>query len=226
MRFCNAETAKNAKNGTKRLKISLIKAAWKLGTMFCPECGIEERQANQFCRACGTDLRSVRFAVETPDGITASAMSARDEIGRAVAAKIRETHDAHELKTVAEDVLPEIEKFLESPAEKRLRRMRTGTIISTVGLGVSLAFAMVALASGEKEFLTFAGMGFVTFMIGLGFILNGTFLTVPKTTVPNRSLDADTQRKLDAIAADMQLRESPIQFSSVTEHTTKHLNER
>ncbi|MEQ1924192.1 MAG: hypothetical protein ABL952_16960, partial [Pyrinomonadaceae bacterium] len=24
-------------------------------SMFCPECGIEERQSNQFCRACGTD---------------------------------------------------------------------------------------------------------------------------------------------------------------------------
>ena len=53
--------------------------------MFCPECGIEERTANQFCRACGVDLRRVRVAVESPDSITASAVSARDEIGRAVA---------------------------------------------------------------------------------------------------------------------------------------------
>lgn len=194
--------------------------------MFCPECGMEEKQATQFCRGCGTDLRRVRFAVEAPDGITASAMSARDEIGRAVADKIRETQSAYELKKVAEDVLPEIEKFLESPAEKRLRRMRTGTIISTVGLGVALAFATVALAAGKEEFLMFAGMGFVTFMIGLGFILNGTFLTVPTTAVPNRSLDADTQRKLDRLPDDLQLRESPMQFSSVTEHTTKHLKER
>ena len=92
--------------------------------MFCPGCGLEERGSNQFCRACGTDLRPVRFALEKPDNITASAISARDEIGRAVAAKIRETQSVYELKKDAEDVLPEIEKFLESPAEKRLRRMR------------------------------------------------------------------------------------------------------
>src|SRR5207244_3302116 len=97
--------------------------------MFCPDCGIEERQSNQFCRACGTDLRGVRLAVQSPDTITASAVSARDEIGRAVAAKIREVDSARELKKVAEDVLPQIEKFLESPEEKRLRRIRTGSII-------------------------------------------------------------------------------------------------
>ena len=77
--------------------------------MYCPDCGIEDRQTNQFCRACGADLRSVRVALESPDSVTASAASARDEIGRAVAAKIRETQSAYELKKVAEDVLPEIE---------------------------------------------------------------------------------------------------------------------
>jgi hypothetical protein len=79
--------------------------------MYCPDCGKEENQAVPFCRACGTDLRRVRVAVESPDSIVATAMSAREEIGRAVAAKIRETQDTYELKKVAEDVLPEIEKF-------------------------------------------------------------------------------------------------------------------
>ncbi len=105
--------------------------------MFCPNCGIEETSVNQFCRACGTDLRSVRFAVESPDSITASAASARDEIGRAVAFKIRETQSVKELKKVVEEVLPEIEKFLESPEEKRLRRVRVGTLISSIGLGAA-----------------------------------------------------------------------------------------
>jgi len=76
--------------------------------MFCPSCGSEERQASQYCRACGTDLRPVRVSLERPDSITVSAVSAREEIGRAVAAKIREVQNARELKKVAEDVLPEI----------------------------------------------------------------------------------------------------------------------
>ena len=62
------------------------------------------------------------MSLERPDSVTASAVSAREEIGRAVAARIREVSDARELKKVAEDVLPEIEKFLESPEEKRMRR--------------------------------------------------------------------------------------------------------
>src|SRR3954451_10912341 len=137
--------------------------------MFCPEWGIEERQANQFCRACGTDLRPVRVAVETPDSITASAMSARDEIGRAVAAKIRETHDAYELKRVAEDVLPQIEKFLESPQEKRLRGIRLGVLLSSIGLGIFISLSLVALLSHKEEFFFLAGFGFILFFIGIGF---------------------------------------------------------
>ena len=196
--------------------------------MFCPECGIEERQTNQFCRGCGTDLRRVRVAVETPDSITASAMSARDEIGRAVAAKIRETQNAHELKTVAEDVLPGIEKFLESPAEKRLRRIRLGTTLSSIGVGAAIALSLVALVTRKEEFLFLAGLGFINFFIGLGFIINGYFLTVPKMNLFDRSSDADSQRQLDRISGntnDLRLAEPPVQFSSVTEHTTRHLKE-
>src|SRR5438067_5198452 len=112
--------------------------------MFCPSCGSEERQASQFCRACGSDLRAVRLSLERPDSITASAVSAREEIGRAVAQKIREVEDARELKKVAEDVLPEIEKFLESPEEKRLRRMRAGVVISSIGVGVTIVGLVLA----------------------------------------------------------------------------------
>jgi hypothetical protein len=197
--------------------------------MYCPECGIEERSANQFCRACGTDLRRVRVAVESPDSITASAVSARDEIGRAVAAKIREVESAHQLKKVAEDVLPQIEKFLESPQEKRLRRMRVGTILASIGLGAAISLTFVAVATKKEEFLFLAGMGFINFFIGLGFILNGIFLTVPKKSLFDRSSDADSQRQLDSIDSntnELRLSEPSSQFASVTEHTTHHLKEK
>ncbi len=60
--------------------------------MFCPSCGMEERFSNQFCRACGTDLRAVRLQLEKPANITQSAAMARDEVGRAIAAKVRKTN--------------------------------------------------------------------------------------------------------------------------------------
>lgn len=194
--------------------------------MFCPSCGMEERHSNQFCRACGTDLRVVRLQLETPDDITASAISARDEIGRAIAAKMRETNTAKELLIVAEEVLPQIEKFLESPEERRLRRIRTGTIISSIGLGTAIALSVVAAAMQKEEMVFLAGLGVITFFIGLGFILNGFFLTVPKKNLSDKSSNATRQRELDANTNELVLPESHSVFSSVTENTTQHLKEK
>lgn len=204
--------------------------------MFCPSCGFADSQSNQFCRACGANLSLVRSALEKPDNITQSAVSAREEIGRAVAAKIRETDSVSKLSKVAEEVLPEIEKFLESPEEKRLRRVRTGTIITCVGLGAAIAFSIIA-SRGEKDLAVLAGLGFVTFLIGLGFVINGLLFTVPKKSLSDRSSKADTQRRLDtnldsqtknldAETNELSLPDPQNLFSSVTENTTAHLKDK
>ena len=125
--------------------------------MFCPSCGSEERQASQYCRACGTDLRPVRVSIERPDSITASAVSAREEIGRAVAEKIREVEDSRDLKRVAEDVLPQIEKFLESYEEKRLRRVRAGVVVAASGFGTGiLGLIMSAVLRTRRGIRTYS----------------------------------------------------------------------
>src|SRR5215204_3279021 len=167
------------KSGTCSRGIRLEESSGGLFIMYCPDCGLEDKQSNQFCRACGTDLRTVRNAIVEPDSITASAASARDEIGRAIAAKIREAKSPAELAVVAENVLPEIEKFLESPEEKRLRRMRTGMILSSIGLGTALGISLVSIVMKDDDVIFLAVLGVVTFFIGLAFILNGVFLTVP-----------------------------------------------
>lgn len=198
--------------------------------MFCPNCGAEDRQANQFCRSCGADLRVVQMAVSRPDQITASAASARDEIGRAIAAKIRETKDADELATVTEEVLPEIEKFLESPEERRMRRMRNGTLLSTIGLGAAIGISIASAAMKEEDLMFLAALGVVAFFLGLGFILNGYFLTVPKRSLPEVRDDAtDRQPAFPAPATEeLRLPQAPAEmlFPSVTEHTTQHLEEK
>ena len=196
--------------------------------MFCPDCGLEDKQANQFCRACGSDLRRIRTALETPDSITSSAVAARAEIGRSIAARIRETSSADELSTVAEDVLPEIEKFLESPEERRLRRMRVGTIIGSIGLGAAIAMSIVAILSKDNDLFFLGALGVVAFFIGLGFVINGMFLTVPKKGLMDRSDDALRQRELDSIRTPVGGLPRPdtndlYPVPSVTEHTTKHL---
>ena len=199
--------------------------------MFCPSCGSEERQASQYCRACGTDLRSVRMSLERPDSITASAVSAREEISRAVAQKIREVQDARELKKVAEDVLPEIEKFLESPEEKRLRRMRAGVVIASIGAGLTIMMALmgsIAVAGDLQGFMGGAGGGIILFCLGVGLLINAMLFTRPRTRVKDQSADAQTQDAVDAGYNPPQLR-SPTTSNlappagSVTENTTLHL---
>ena len=216
--------------------------------MYCPSCGSEERQMSQYCRACGTDLRPVRVSLERPDSVTASAVTAREEIGRAMAAKIRDVDDSH-LHRIAEDVLPQIEKFLESPEEKRLRRMRAGVITAASGLGSSLLALLVFLAIVDIKdqgaialVAALCGLGVVTFVIGLGLVLNGQLFTKPQKGLKDNSSDAQAQSILDRGYAPAQIRpgaENPELFrspttsdlapaelrpgSSITEHTTHHL---
>ena len=210
--------------------------------MFCPSCGSEERQASQFCRACGTDLRSVRIGLERPDSITASAESAREEIGRAVAERIRQMEDAHTMERFAHSVLPKVEKFLESPEEKRLRRLRSGTITALIGLAVgipSLLFLSVAHKDEAEIFLGWMSvLALITFATGLGLLINGLLFSKARKGIEDRTSDAQAQNLLDEgfvrpsaksrVEAHSILR-TPTTSNlvqppgSVTEHTTMHL---
>ncbi|HET9712115.1 MAG TPA: hypothetical protein VFP64_09555, partial [Pyrinomonadaceae bacterium] len=197
-------------------------------------CGSEERQLSQFCRACGTDLRIVRNSLENPDAITQSAVSAREHIGMAVADKIRQMSSAKELKKVAEDILPPFEKFLESPEEKRLRRIRAGVVTAAIGLGATIVTFLMTLE--KMDIFPFVTPALVTFLVGLGIIINGLLFTVPKKKLPGDSYDALAQNLLDSTATK-QLYEAPAPRNltneltpatkspaSITEHTTHHLN--
>ncbi len=193
--------------------------------MFCPSCGAEERQSSQFCRACGTDMRTVRTALQKPDSITASAVSARDEIGRAIASKIQEIQTARELKKVVEDVLPEIEKFLESPEERRMRRLRNGVITAAAGLGATL---FLILEPHFKIFDLGWPAGLLVFLIGIGIVINGLLFSRPVKFVADRSQDAQSQKMLDQISQPQAIAppEMPQYLSpppSITEETTRQL---
>lgn len=202
--------------------------------MYCPSCGSEERQLSQFCRACGTDLRVVRNSLENPDAVTQSAISAREHIGLAVADKIRQMSSAKELERVAEDVLPHFEKFLESPEEKRLRRVRAGIVTAAIGLGATIVTLLMAL--DKTDFFPFVTPFLVTFLVGIGVIVNGLVFSVPRKQFPGDAYDALSQKVLDsganripfeAPAAGQLTNELPttprLHAASVTEHTTHHL---
>lgn len=216
---------------------AVVRRRSSVNSMYCPTCGSEERQLSQYCRACGTDLRVIRAGLERVDTVTASAASAREHISRAVADKIRETQSPADLKKVAEEVLPEIEKFLESPEEKRLRRIRAGVVFSAIGLGGTLV--SILLTTQNSEFLGVLLPAFVMFFIGLGIILNGIFFTLPRKELRDEADRAREQIELDAqlknIAGfnaesiqqpatnDLDAREPAALRPSVTEHTTHQL---
>lgn len=194
--------------------------------MFCPSCGTQEREPYQFCRACGGDLRTVRAGLATPTSAIGSAVTAREEIGRAFAAKIRDLKSAKELSKVVEEVLPEVEKFLEAPEERRLRRLRAGLVMQAVGIGAAIFFLLMSMQ--QEDVLPMSGLGILFFLIGLAVFLNGRYLTVAGSTtsedVERRRLrDALDQPRLDTgrlLAANDAYPAPP---PSVVEHTTREL---
>lgn len=155
-------------------------------------------------------------------------MSAREEIGRAMADKIREFDSSKDLKRIAEDVLPELEKFLESPAERRLRRIRAGTMVACIGIAVAIGALIIAVVRGNPDGLPASGAGLVAFFVGVALIVNGYMHTVPKDTKEIASTAESLNLSfLGGTTSDLKLpgAESPRPFS-VTEGTTTHLGEK
>jgi hypothetical protein len=163
------------------------------------------------------------LAAPDPATLTATG-TARDEIGRALAARIRDLDDLSEL----EDALPAIEKFMESPAQRKLRRIRAGTICAAIGAGATVFFALFALM--ERDLLFMPGLGIVLFLIGVGLILNGRFLTHTDEN-PALSLPAppdETPRRFmndNRAPAALPTGENLTPPASVTENTTRHLGQ-
>jgi hypothetical protein len=176
----------------------------------------------------------VRRGLERPDTITASAVSAREQISQALADKIRQMETAKDLERVAEDVLPQLEKFLESPEEKRLRRVREGVVTAAIGLGSTLLLFLMSL--NQHDLIPFISLGLITFLIGLGLMINGVAFTIPRKKIDDRSDEAQSQRELESTSASNQLSSFPQSTNdslnstariagrpSVTEHTTHQL---
>jgi len=148
-----------------------------------------------------------------------------------MADRIRDLKTGKDLEHFAEDVLPQFEKFLESPEERRLRRVRAGVVTACIGLGWSLVFLFMTLA--KSDFLPFLGPGLITFFVGLGIIINGLAFTALRKKLPGNEQDALAQNLLDS---SMKHETPPLRVmtnelapavrnpaGSITEHTTHHL---
>jgi hypothetical protein len=204
--------------------------------MFCPGCGLKEERAVQFCRACGADLGSVRESLERPDAPEPSVTAAREEIARAIAARIKEGQ-WWQVGSLA----PQAERLFESPRERRerlrrrdeeqrLARLRGGTITAAVGLGLIMLFQLLRIMDDRAVVLV--GPSIIVLLVGLGVIVNGLLFTVPKSSKALDSApdDSATPRtsdnitsELDAPRAELDAASPSFIPASVTEHTTQHL---
>jgi hypothetical protein len=198
--------------------------------MFCPSCGIEDTNNNQFCRGCGTSLHAVRSTLEHPDAITTSAASAREEIGHAIAAKIAEFEHVHELRGAVHEILPALEEFLTSPEERllqkreqRLKQIREGVITSIVGMAIILTFCLISWLIGVPGVLVVSALGLLVLLIGLGI----TSTAIWCTTLPKPTRSRGKHRRVtQGVHSKTLVKDAPAEhstFSSVTEGTTREL---
>jgi len=178
--------------------------------MFCPGCGIQITDDTRFCKTCGANLRVVR-----------DALTGRGEQFDWSKTWVAEMFLTDEEKERRRGVTSE---------EKRNNELKAGVIFSLVGLGamIFLYFLLDAVAQkeggDEAEIIRRVWLlGLVPFLIGIGFLFNGLFLSkrgvtpqAPPPPYPNPLPAKTTNQLAEASRTDF----------SVVEHTTAHLPEK
>ena len=176
--------------------------------MFCPGCAIQITDDAKFCKSCGTNLRGVREAMMGQGG--------QFDWSKTWVAEMFLTEEERERRRGV------------TPEQKRLDEIRAGVITTLVGIGamIFLYFFLGAVANAKPDDeateiirrIWLAGV--VPFLIGIGLLFNGIFLSkhrMKQATPPlTTSLPAHTTNQLEA----------PRTNASVVEHTTAHLPER
>jgi hypothetical protein len=198
--------------------------------MFCPQCGANQSEELKFCNLCGANLQAVRQAVaargETGEKFDWSKTWVADMFLSEEERKRRAHHLEHERGETAE--------------VKRYNEIKAGVITSCVGLGASifLFFFMRGIIlssphSPDNEILSRIWIaGLVPFLIGLGIIINGIFISKKIVVVVKReSLSKAKPAALAGQEPDAEPRflnpadttEFVSPNFSVTEDPTKHL---
>lgn len=194
--------------------------------MFCPQCGAPQSDELRYCKLCGVNLNSVRQAVAAGDA------GEKFDWGKTwVAEMLLSPQEAVKRKA-------ELERLQGiTPEVKRYGEIKGGVITSFVGLGVAIFLFVISegiirggqLPPDEAEIVRRVwAVGVIPFLIGLGIIFNGLFITKKQVEAERRErqLHAPTS---GAATGPRALRPGdtsefiPSDFSSVTEGTTKHL---
>ncbi|HEY9401591.1 MAG TPA: zinc ribbon domain-containing protein [Pyrinomonadaceae bacterium] len=199
--------------------------------MFCPQCGANQSEELKFCNLCGANLQAVREAVATRDAAGEKFDWSKTWVAEMFLSEEERKRRNHQLAR----------ERGETAEVKRYNEIKAGVITSCVGLGAAifLFFFMRGIIlsgqipPGEDEILSRIWIaGVVPFLIGLGIMLNGIFISKKIVEVENRrSLSKTEQGTLDVQKTDAEPRflnpadttEFVSPNFSVTEDPTKHL---
>jgi hypothetical protein len=187
--------------------------------MYCPSCGIEASDQTKYCTKCGVNLRRVKGVL----GKGGAVVKQGDDLEQLLLGERKARGEMRKKKT---------------PEEKRLVELKAGVITSSVGFGLmvflSLLFDAIAstIEGPEGNILrSLWAVGLIPFMIGLGIIFNGLFVSKRIVELKRQQELKDRQSPLfsaqntSPIAQLVEPLQSPISDFSVTETTTTKLRE-
>jgi hypothetical protein len=188
-----------------------------------------DRQGSSAGSAAATCAR-YWLPLQNPDS---TAASGRNEVYRALAARIKESK-TKDIKELVEEVLPKIEQLFETPEQKRVRDVRAGITFTCAGLGLALYFLLrhfVNLASFAGSYGTpfenilLAG-ALVALVGGLGYVFSAWLFPATAGRAPGLSDGRDTNELWGLLAGQQSVSESTAPPSSITENTTRELEGR
>ena len=188
--------------------------------MYCPSCGTEVSDQTKYCTKCGVNLRRVKGVL----GKGGAGVKKGDDWEPLEERRAR--NEARKKKT---------------PEVKRLEEIKAGVITSSVGFGLMVFLSLLfnAIAStiegpGGNILRSLWAVGLIPFLIGLGILFNGLFVSKRIADLKRQQERNDQQSPLfsapntldtSPVARLVEPSQSPISDFSVTETTTTKLRE-
>ncbi|MBO0858396.1 MAG: zinc ribbon domain-containing protein [Chloracidobacterium sp.] len=188
--------------------------------MFCPGCGLQVSDDLKFCKQCGANLHGAR------EGMMSRSVEKKFDWSKTWVADMFLTEEERERRRGV-------------TAEKKwLNEIKGGVVTSFVGVGVMLflRFFLEVVAKqqppAEAEILRHVWLvGIIPFMVGLGIIFNGLFITrrIVKLKEKRAQIKASPSQAPATLPAKttnhLVVDAAPSSGASVIEDTTAHFPE-